>query len=304
MTRPADRTTAVTSVTPWRGIAMALAVGMAFAANTTLAALAYRGGATPLAVLIARATTAFVVLFLLLGLRGVPRNLAPMRRRGALALGVIFSAYSFAVLSAIQYLPVGLVVATFYVFPILVGLVEWRSGRQPFNARIAMVLLIAFSGIVLATDVLATHAHAQVLGLSLTLLGAVGVTVVITLSARVRAGGDSRPVTLHMLGAALAVFVLIAAVSGGAALPHTALAWGGFIAGPLFYAFGVITLFVVMAEIGPVKNSLLMNIEPVTSVTLGYLVLDQHLRALQLVGIALVVGAVLLVESGTLRPAA
>ena len=33
--------------------------------------------------------------------------------------------------------PVGLVVATFYSFPILVGLIEWWSGRQAFSARTA-----------------------------------------------------------------------------------------------------------------------------------------------------------------------
>ena len=287
------------ALTPWRGVVMALAVGMAFATNTSLAALAYRGGATPLAVLLARSCTAFILLYLLLRARGVPRMLPAPQRRGALMIGAVFGGYSYGVLVAIQYLPVGLVVATFYTFPILVGVVEWWSGRQAFSARTALALLIAFAGILLALDVFGAPLHR--LGISLCLAGAVGVTVVMTVSARVRGSGDSRPITLHMLGTAIAIFSVVAVVHGGVQLPHTTLAWLAFSAAPLFYSFGIITLFVVLAEIGPVKASLLMNIEPVTSVLLGFLLLDQRLGHSQLLGIALVVSAVLLIESAKLR---
>lgn len=291
----------VPAVTHWRGVIMALAVGVSFASNTSLAALAYRGGATPLAVLLARSITAFVLLYALLAMRGIPRRLPPARRRGAVLIGCVFASYSFGVLQAIQWLPVGLVVATFYSFPILVGLVEWWSGRQAFSARTATALVIAFCGILLALDVFGARLHR--LGIALVLAGAVGVTVVMTMSARVRGGGDSRPVTLHMLATAITIFALIAIVHGGVQLPHTPLAWAAFIGAPLFYSFGIITLFVVVAELGPVKTSLIMNIEPVTSVVLGYLLLDQRLGHSQLLGIGLVVAAVLLIESAKLKGA-
>jgi drug/metabolite transporter (DMT)-like permease len=284
----------------WRGVAMALLVGMSFAANTSLAAVAYTGGATPLAVLLARTGTAFIVLNLLLMARGIPRVLPRAQRRTAIIIGCFFSSYSFGVLLAIQYLPVGLVVATFYTFPILVGLVEWWSGRQTLSARTAFALTTAFVGILCALDVFGASLHR--LGIALCLLGAVGVTIVITLSARLRGTGDSRPITLHMLGTALVIFSVVVLTHGGANLPHTPYAWLAFIAGPMFYAFGIITLFMVYAKIGPVKASLFMNIEPVTSVVLGYLLLDQRLAPLQLFGIALVVSAVLLVESAKRKP--
>ena len=284
----------------WRGVAMALLVGMSFAANTSLAAVAYTGGATPLAVLLARTSTAFIVLYLLLMARGVPRVLPPKQRRMAIVIGCFFSCYSFGVLLAIQYLPVGLVVATFYTFPILIGLVEWWSGRQVFSARSAFALTTAFVGILFALNVFGADLHR--LGIALCLLGAVSVTIVMTLSARLRGTGDSRPITLHMLGMALVIFTAVVLVRGGAHLPHTPYAWFAFIAGPLFYTFGIITLFMVFAKIGPIKASLFMNIEPVTSVVLGYLLLDQRLAPLQLFGIALVVSAVLLVESAKPKP--
>lgn len=287
------------AVTHWRGVIMALAVGVSFASNTSLAALAYRGGATPLAVLLARSITAFILLYALLVMRGIPRSLPPARRRGALAIGCVFASYSFGVMQAIQWLPVGLVVATFYSFPILVGLIEWWSGRQPFSVRTASALVIAFCGILLTLDVFGASLHR--LGIVLVLAGAVGVTIVMTMSARVRGDGDSRPVTLHMLATATMVFSVLALIDGNVHLPHTPLAWAAFVGAPLFYSFGIVTLFVVVAELGPVKTSLLMNIEPVTSVVLGFLLLDQRLGHSQLLGIALVVSAVLLIESAKLQ---
>ncbi len=274
-------------------------VGVSFAANSTLAAVSYTGGATPLAVLLTRSSVAFVVLFIVLATTGQRCSLEPSRRRGAILIGCIFAAYSYGVLVAIKYLPVGLVVATFYVFPIFVGVVEWWSGRQAYSTRTAIALLIAFTGIVFALDLFGTPVHK--LGTALCLMGAVGVTAVMTLSPRVRGDGDSRPVTLHMLGTALAVFYGVAAVHGGVQFPHTTFAWVGFIGAPVFYTFGIIMLFVVIGRLGPVKTSLAMNIEPVTSVLLGFVVLDQRLGAQQLWGIALVVAAVLLVESARLQ---
>jgi drug/metabolite transporter (DMT)-like permease len=280
---------------PWRGVVVALLVGMSFAANTSLAAVAYSGGATPIAVLLARTATAFLVLYLVLITRGVRRSLPAPQRRQAVLIGLIFTTYSFGILVAIQYLPVGLVVATFYTFPILIALVEWWSGRQAFSIRTALAFAIAFVGIVCALNVFGAKLHG--LGVALCLMSAVAVTMVMTLSARLRSGGDSRPITLHMLGVALGIFTVIVLVHGGAALPHTDYAWFGFLAGPLFYTFGIITLFVVYGDIGAVKTSMLLNIEPVTSVVLGFLLLDQRLAPVQLFGIALVVGAVLWVES-------
>ena len=49
---------------------MALLVGMAFAANTSLAAVSFTGGATPVAVLLIRTVTAVLILAWLLRARG------------------------------------------------------------------------------------------------------------------------------------------------------------------------------------------------------------------------------------------
>ena len=290
MQQPVKPNNAVT----WRGSAMAIAVGIAFAANTALAGVAYTGGATPLAVLLSRTLAALIVLSLLLHRQQINPRLPARKTWQALGIGAIFASYAFCILAAIQYLPLGVVVATFYTFPLIIAAYQWGSGHEPFKWRTALALAVAFIGILLALDVGGQHLNR--IGVVLCIVGALSVSAVIILSTRVRGEGDSRPITLHMLAAALVIFLLAEFVSGSAALPRTGFAWFGFVAGPIFYAFAVITLFVVNAEIGPVKASMLMNIEPVASVLFGFVLLGQHLTAVQLAGIAVVITTVLTLE--------
>lgn len=285
------------SVAPWRGIAKAAGVGVAFAANSTLAGAAYAGGSNALSVLVVRAAVAFVALYVLLGIRQVPRSLPALRRYQALGLGMLFASYSYGVLAAIQFMPVALAVVTFYTYPLLVAAYAWWRGKTPFSAGTALAFLVAFAGIVLALDIFGARPNMH--GVAMALASAVVVTLVLNLTPYVRGTGDSRPITLHMLGMATSLFAVGLVASGDFLLPQTALGWIGFLGAPVFYTFGIIAIFEVLGEIGPLRMSLVMNIEPVAAVIFGFVLLDQRLGSGQLVGVALVVVAVVLIEGAT-----
>ena len=293
------RQTSITPQTNLRGIAHAALVGIAFAANSTLAGVAYAGGSNALSVLVVRAALACMVLFLVLGRHAVPRRLPARRRYAAIGLGLLFASYSYGVMASIQRLPVALVIVTFYTYPMMVAIVAWCRGREPFRTRTAAALLVAFVGIGLALDIVG--AKPDLIGVGLTLASAMILTLVLTLNEAVRGAGDSRPVTLHMLATATSAFLVALLLSGNFALPHTPYGWVGFIGAPLFYTGAIISLFIVLARIGPVRASLVMNVEPVSSVLFGYLLLDQRLHPLQLAGVGLVIFAIVLVEGTRLR---
>jgi drug/metabolite transporter (DMT)-like permease len=93
------------------------------------------------------------------------------------------------------------------------------------------------------------------------------------------------------------VVALAATVLGGNfSLPHTLPAWIGFVGTPLCYSFSIICMFVAVSMIGSVRTSLFMNLEPVSSVLLGYVLLAQSLNTSQLVGVALVIAAIIGIE--------
>lgn len=286
-------------VLPLRGLVLAALIGVSFAANSTLAAMAARAGSNMMTVLALRAGTAFAVLFLLLGRAGVARSLPSPRRGQALGLGLLFASYSWMVFASFQRMPVALAVVTFYTYPLMVAGYAWWRGWERFSVSGALAFLTAFAGIVLALDVFG--ARPDPVGVGMVLTSAIIVTIVLTLSPRVRGTGDSRPVTLHMLGVAASLYSLVLLGVGELDWPDTLRGWCAFLAAPAFYTFSIVTLFEVLTLIGPSRMSLIMNIEPVAAVLLGYVLLDQALGWLQLMGVALVVASVMLVEIARYR---
>ena len=59
------------------------------------------------------------------------------------------------------------------------------------------------------------------------------------------------------------------------------------------YGTAFTILFTVLPRLGVVGNSAIMNVEPVFTLTLAWALLDQAIAPIQLVGAALVVGAVM-----------
>lgn len=279
----------------WRGFSLAVVVAVAFAANSAFAALAYAGGSNALSVLTTRSAVAFIILYSFLAKNRVPRTLPQAKRVPVLALGLVMVISSYGLLGAVEHMPVALAVITVYTYPILVALSGWLSGREIFRPRFAVALFAAFGGLVLALDIGGVNSTA--IGIGLASIAAVGVAVLLVMNERLHDGHDSRPYTLHMLGTATAIFGLASIVSGHFSFPQTPSGWVGFVSAPLCYAFAIVFLFVVLSMIGAMRTALIMNIEPVASVVLGYLLLAQKLLPLQLAGIALVVGAVIAIEA-------
>ena len=278
----------------WRGVALALIVAFSFSATSVLSALAYAGGRNALSVLTVRGIVAFAILYIILRVNNVATALPIGRRNGALGCGILLALYSYGLLGAIEYMPVALAVIIFYTYPILVAAVGWISRREPFRAQVAVALAVAFAGLVLALDVWGVRPHP--LGVGLAMMAAVGLTILLSVIEKVRGGSDSRPSTLHMLAISTVIYLAGSAILGNFALPQTTSGWVGFIGTQITFTFSIICVFIVLSMIGPLRTSLTMNIEPVMTMTLGYLILAQTLKAWQLFGFALVIGAVVTVE--------
>ena len=276
--------------TELRGLLLALLVACGFAVNTAFARMAYEGGSNALTLLTVRSVTALVVLAILLRVRGIPMALPRARALGALALGLLMASYSYGLLGSIQYVPLAVALVTFYTYPLLTALASAALGRERLEPLTLIALLVALYGLTLVLDL--AGRPADPVGIAHAFGAAVLFTALLLLSDKVRGSGDSRPVTLHMLVTGIAVYVLACAVTGAFTLPTTTLGWIGLLGCPVFYSFAFITLFEAVRMAGPVRAALMLNVEPVASATLGYALLGQLLSAWQIVGMALVVGAV------------
>jgi drug/metabolite transporter (DMT)-like permease len=274
------------------GVLLALAVAFSFACNTALASVAYKDGASALSVLAYRTTLAALALFAILKLSGVPMTLTPAKRRIALALGVLLGLYSYGLLGAIEHMPVALAVLTFYLWPLIMGVAASALGMERMTPTLAVALIVAFGGLMLALDVWSGQLSA--IGVALAVSGAV-LNVVLTLTNRrlVGAQQDSRPVSVHMLSVGALTYALACVVVGTFPLPQTAAGWAAFLGVGVFYSFSIIGVFIAMSIIGPLRAALFANFEPISSVVIGTYVLDQAMKPTQLFGVALVLAAII-----------
>lgn len=282
----------------WIGIGTVILSAATFAGNSTSAVIAYDGGATPLSVTTVRLSFTVVALYALIRFTGGRFRLLPRDRNLALIYGVVTGVQSYALLKSFQLIPVGLAVLTFYLYPILIGVVSHFTGRERLGWRIWCALTIAFIGLAVALDVLGKGVDP--LGIAFALFAAITMTALALLTAPIMARtGDSRPVTYYMNLSAAAMFVVVCLVLWDLPLPDTRPGWAGFAAVPVFYAIAITAFYSSIRLIGPVRAGLFMNLEPVASMICGFVILHQILTAAQVMGMVLVVGAVVLVR---LRP--
>ena len=193
-----------------------------FALGSTLVRFAYDAGAGTLAIVLVRTSFAAAGLGVLLALCRVPLRLSPRERWAAPLMGLFVGGYSGAMYKGIEYMPVALVVLTFYTYPLFTGLFLWLSGKERLSLARAIAFPLAFLGLLLALDV--SGGDFSLAGAGWALLGAIGFTAVLILSGRLfPPQRDTRPRTFVILLTASAATALVALVTGEVYFPQSSL---------------------------------------------------------------------------------
>ncbi|MBT4906252.1 MAG: DMT family transporter [Rhodospirillaceae bacterium] len=281
------------------GILVVLGVGVCFALSNTLAGLAYTGGANPLSVSTVRYFLPAIILIIVLTTTGNPLLLP--RREGLIAcgLGFVTAIYSWSVLAAIEVLPVSLAVLIFYLFPLITSFLVVVMGWERLRMTTIVSAIVAFAGLTLALGVNADALNP--IGIALAAVGALGLAIVSVVSSRVIRAGDARQVTLYIATTAAVIFLLVTLIRGEFLLPNTTAAWWGFVSNNLFFAAALIGYFVGIQMIGPVKTTLFSYIEPIVTIGAALVLLNQRLDPVQVVGVLIVVGALIVAGRASTR---
>jgi drug/metabolite transporter (DMT)-like permease len=254
--------------------------------------LALEGGSNPLTVVTVR-TLGVVALFL--AYFHVARVSVTMPKRElaiAVAIGFVLCLNNYTINAAMGEIPVPLAVLIFYLWPAITTAAAWALGKERFSWRSVCGLVLAFVGVGLALDVDFTAAQAR--GVWLAVVSAFAWSTVFLLTGHYFHGRDSRPANFWMTLTAGVIFVVLLIVTRAFQLPTAPAGWIGILGLPFFYAFGMIGLFIAITTLGPVKSGFYMNFEPIATVILSALLLQQYLAPIQLAGAALVVAALFL----------
>lgn len=279
------------------GTLFCLGSGAAFGAMAIFGKLAYGEGATVGTLLAVRFLMAAALFWVLVLAGGGVRELRTLRTRDV-AAGLGLGACGYALqagcyFAALERIDASLLSLLLYTFPAMVAVAAFALGRERLDRRRLVALAVALGGLVLVVAGAGAGAIDAV-GAALGLTAAVVYTTYILVSDGVVARVSPR--------------VLAALVCTGAALTLTAgssllgqfrpealspAGWGWLACLAAVSTVGAISLFFAgLRRVGPTTSSILATIEPLVTVTLAFVVFGETLLAVQLVGGALVLAAV------------
>ena len=276
------------------GSLVALGSAITFALNMALARIAYDAGANIHALNLSRAFLFLACLAAFLRLAGRPMGLPRRAVVFSLALGILLCAEMYLLLGAILFIPVSLTILILYTYPLMLAGVTWLTGREPASPARFAALLCAFVGLGLALA--APAAALDWRGIVIAGCSAVMLATILMVSERVMAGRDNRVVMLYMMIGASAVVTALSLGVVDLAWPRGTAGWLAFAGSTGSYVLATFFLFTAVSMIGPLRTAAIDNTTPVWSVLFGLWLIGETLAPQQLLGIALVVGALIVLQ--------
>jgi drug/metabolite transporter (DMT)-like permease len=247
-----------------------LTSALSFSAADILGKIVFNDGMDVLSFITTRGVV--TVLFFWFWLRNAPPVRPHTRRERfvSIVIGVMFAANAFALLLAIQLLPLSIAILTYFVYPLLTGLAGAATGIDRVGWRGLLAALAAFIGLTMMLG--ARVGDVELLGVVSALTAAVLRVVTLLITRASLRDTDSRLNTWYSLVPSAIVFVLASVLTRTWNPPLSTLGWTAFAGMTVTSTLSLLTIFVSIARIGPFRTALIMNLEPLVS-TLGSIAL-------------------------------
>ena len=248
--------------------------------------------------------------------RAALRRLDRRRLAVAVALGVLYTGNSATYFAGLETVSASLAALIVYVYPAVVAVISLQIG-QPLRGRRAWAALgIALAGVALAVGNIDRASAPPIEGLLLIVASPLIYSVWIVLAARLggenregagrESGGGADPIVAGaiMLTATAATYWITALVVGREVQPHQIpeAAWFGIAGVGVVSTFIAVQAFYAGAHrMGAARAALISTVEPIWTIALAGLLFGERLGPLQLLGGALILGGVVLSQTGTGR---
>jgi drug/metabolite transporter (DMT)-like permease len=275
------------------GTVLCLASAVAFGAMAVFGKLAYDDGVNVLTLLFVRFTLAAAALWAVLAvMRSSPRA---TRRTliGAFALGAVgYATQAGLFFGALERMDASLLALLLYTYPAIVTAAAILLGRETASRQRTAALVISSGGLVL---MLAGAGEGGIDGVAVIM----GIGAALTYSAYILISHgvteNISPLSLSAIvttGAAI-TFGIVGVASGSldTGFHSQGWLWLGLMA--LISTVGAIVLFFAgLKRVGPSTAAILSSFEPLMTVALAFVVFGEAMSPMQLLGGALVLGAV------------
>ena len=277
------------------GILLVLASTIAFAVGPTAARLALDDGSNTLTVVTLRGVVGAALMALLVPVSGQGFGIDRRALRWCLYCGVFYSLTVYGFIGAVARVPVSVAVLVFFTHPILVAIIAHFRGGDRLTPGKLLLALATLAGLALVLGPeFGTLAPS---GVALAALAAVAMCGMVLCGARAQELATSTQVNLYATAASSAAFATLTTALGAWAPPSSTVGWLGIAGAGVGIGIGLLALFAALRRLSPVRATMLSNLEPLVSILFAAAILGERLGPSQWVGVALVIGALVLFET-------
>lgn len=268
-----------------------------FGAMAIFGKFAYDAGVGVEDLLLLRFALAAVLLLSFAAAKGALRVVPRSSVLAGLGMGALgYATQSGLYFCALERMDASLLALILYVYPVLVLIGAVALGRERASVRRVIALLIALTGAALVL-VGAASGSLDALGTVMGFGAALAYTVYILVGDRVGVGVPPVALSAFVCLGATCTFALVSIVHGGPKLAFDADGWAWVIAiAVVSTVAAILCFFAGLARVGPSAAAILSTLEPVVTVALAGAAFGESLGAVQVVGGALVIGAVLVMQ--------
>jgi len=279
-------------------------VGTTFGANHIAARIAFDHGANVTTGVAFRSTGTALFLLVLLYFQGIPVRQTRQTLAKTTFIGLLLTVQSYCLYSAVARIPVALALLAFNTYPMLLSLISWATGGERPARRSLLAMPVALAGLALALDVwgksgdFAGRWGEIGSGVLWATGAAISFAAVLLLTTRWLKDMDGRLRSFLTTSVISAVILVYGAAAGDFRVAADATGWIATAALTIFYGTAITSMFVLLPRLGAVNNAVVLNFEPIALLGLGWVILDQKVAPVQIVGAFIVVGAIMVLGLG------
>ncbi len=201
----------------------------------------------------------------------------------------MFAGVVFGLFAAIARVTVPIAILSYFVYPLLTGLVGVLFGLERISWRGALAALAAFAG--LALMIRANPEDIALAGVAFAFGSALCRTAILLITRATLQDADPQITTWYTLVGSTGVLGLAALVTWNWQGPHTAVGWAALMGVSVGTTIAILSLFISVKRIGPFRTALVMFLEPLSTTILSAPVLGEVITPIQALGGAVMLAA-------------
>ena len=286
-------------LTAIKGFVFAALSAICYGTNPLGALHLYAQGYSPETVLFYRFFTAALLLLVVILAKGSHFKIS-FREFGALvAFGFLFAVSSLTYYASFKFMDAGLASTLLFLYPLEVSVLMAVFFKEKIKVWTIVSIAVSMAGIALLYRG-GDGAPLSTVGLVLVFISSISYAVYMVMANRIKLQMGSVKMTFYAISFCM-VFLLLYSVTLGSGLPPVfmqASSWGwGFMLGAVPTVLSLIFMVKAVKIIGSTPTAILGALEPVTAVSIGVLVFGEILTVRLGIGIALILGSVVLIAA-------